>query len=85
MGFKILIYNNRILARRIKLRTRNIGLQVPGMGLNPTMDKDFSFCNFRLFRAPGRSTCPIKMTPSMIFSNGYRCIERGSFEMAAYF
>ena len=51
---------------------------VPGMpGSNPSADKNFSFCNFWLFRVPRTWTYGrIQMKSNMTFIQGNRSIER---------
>ena len=47
-----------------------------GVGSNPIVDKNFLFCNFSMFRAPGSLTGPIQMKSSMSCIRGSRRIER---------
>ena len=44
-------------------------------GSNPTEDKNFSFCYFRLFRVPRTWAGHIQMKSSMTFIRDKRCIE----------
>ena len=43
---------------------------------NPTVNKKFSFCNFRLFRVPRSWTGSIQMKSSLTFIRGNMWIER---------
>ena len=45
-------------------------------GSNPTVDKTFSFCYFRLVSVPRAWTGRIYMKSSMTFIRRNRCIER---------
>ena len=56
----LIIYNNRDLSYKLESHITN---------------KDFSFYNFHLFRAPRSSTGPLQMKLSMTFIRGNRCIE----------
>ena len=77
MVYKLLIHINRDLTRWIRRWTRKHVL--PSVVWNSTVDKNFSFCNFRLFLAPGSSSGPIQMKSSIKCIRGNGCIKRKIF------
>ena len=76
-----LIYKNSDLAMWILRKWLcKLNRTVPGVGSNPTVDKNFHFVFFFcLFRVPHSSTGPIQMISSMTLIQGNRCIEKRLF------
>ena len=70
--FNFFIHNNRDMTFQVDT--------VPYEGSNRTVDKNFSFCYFRLFRVPRTWTGRIQMKSSMSFMRRNRCIgEKNNF------
>ena len=73
--FNSIIHDTLEIAMLIGRWTRKLGT-VLDVDSKPTVDKNVSFCKFRLFLVPRSSTCPIQMKTIMAFIQDNMCKER---------